>query len=405
MKLKTKLILGFLIFVFVSALIGIISLYQFANLSQHFDTVPALIDRFAIVSSVYEKTSKILYYDEVLTQSVRNYAFTGDTMWRDRYYEYVPLLDDALILLPHNPSDSKYFDSISKSNKRLVELELLAISLIDNGKSDQAISILDGQEYSKHKNEYSDILNSYSHKYDVSFAKTTLNLDKYMDVTLQKLDNFFNEAFYVFQITLIGLILLSLFLGYVYASSIVSPFLKMQQNLRRIAKGRFDVIIEPKGSDEMKELIVEFNKMIQELKKLDYTKRNITSIVSHELRTPLVPIMGNIDILLSDKSHNLTSEQITRLVKIKDKCNFMKNLISDIIDLNKINERELSMDKKIISLNDILQEVKENYEYIFEQKDIEFHLDSQEIKLDGDKTRLFQVFSNLVANAIDFCPP
>ncbi|MFB5628738.1 MAG: HAMP domain-containing protein, partial [Nitrosarchaeum sp.] len=291
MKLKTKLVLGFLIFVFVSGLIGLISLYQFANLSQHFDTVPALLDRFDIVSSVYEKTSKILYYDEVLTQSVRNYAFTGDTMWRDRYYEYVPLLDNILVSsLSLDPSNSEYFDSISKSNTRLVELELLAISLIDDGKSDQAISILESQDYAIHKQKYSDVLNSYSHKYDVSFAKTSLNLDKYMDTTLQKLDDFFNEAFYVFQISLIGLILLSLFLGYVYASSIVSPFLKMQKNLRRIAKGRFDVIIEPEGSDEMKELIVEFNKMIQELKKLDYTKRNITSIVSHELRTPLVPI-------------------------------------------------------------------------------------------------------------------
>jgi signal transduction histidine kinase len=395
MKLKSKLILGFLIFVFFSALIGVISLYQFANLSQHFDTVPALIERFDVVASVYEKTSKILYYDEVLTQSVRNYVFTGDTVWRDRYYEFVPLLNDTLSSsLSLDSSNSVYFNKLSKSNEKLVALELKAISLVDAGKPDQAILILDSQDYAKNKQDYSDILDSYSHKYDVSFAKTSLNLDTYMDTTLQKLDDFFQEAVYIFELSLIALILLSLFLGYVYASSIVSPFLKMQKNLRRIAKGRFDIIIEPEGSDEMKELIIEFNKMIQELKKLDYTKRNITSIVSHELRTPLVPIMGNVDILLSNQSQNLTSDQIQRLAKIKDKCNFMKNLIADIIDLNKINERELSMTKEIISLHDILQDVKENYDYILEQKGIDFHLSSQEIKLDGDKIRLFQVFSN-----------
>lgn len=39
----------------------------------------------------------IRYYEEVLTQSARNYAFTSDEKWADRYREHESLLDDAII--------------------------------------------------------------------------------------------------------------------------------------------------------------------------------------------------------------------------------------------------------------------------------------------------------------------
>lgn len=405
MKLKTRLIAGFLILALVSGIIGTISLYQLSVLSKSFEIIPKKIETLSDAAIVFEKTSHILYYDEILTQSVRNYAFTGNTIWKDRYLQFEPILSTTLESALHlYPIDKAYFEKISESNTRLVEMEKLAISFTDNGKSEQAISLLESQEYAKYKQEYSQVLEEYSTSHNVDFGKISTNAYESISDSMQKFSDFSHEGIIVFEISLIFLILLSLFLGYFFAVSIVSPFSKLQKNLQHIAKGKFDIVLEPEGPDEVKELIVEFNEMIQELKKLDYTKRNITSIVSHELRTPLVPIMGYLDILLADKSQNLTPDQKNKIIKIQEKCHFMKNLITDIIDLNKIHERHLPMSKQIISLDEILQNVEENFEHVLKQKNIEIHINSHKIKIDGDKTRLFQVFSNLVANAIDFCP-
>lgn len=82
--------------------------------------------------------------------------------------------------------------------------------------------------------------------------------------------------------------------------------------------------------------------------------------------------MGYLDILLADKSQNLTPDQKNKIIKIQEKCHFMKNLIADIIDLNKIHERHLPMSKQIISLDEILQNVEENFEHVLKQKILKF---------------------------------
>ncbi|MCV0398417.1 MAG: HAMP domain-containing histidine kinase [Nitrosarchaeum sp.] len=405
MNLKTKIIAGFFILTAVAAVIGAVSLYQFSVLSASFAGLPEHMDKMSDEIIALGHASKILYYDEVLTQSVRNYAFTGDVAWKNRYVEFESLLNNTLeSRLISDPMDEVYFSKIANSNKHLIRMEKEVIALVDNGELKQAISVLENEEYISHKKEYAQALAEYSNAHDVNLGMTSDSLSEKTTGSLQQLRSFSAEGAIVFQISLAILVLLSIVLGYVLASSIALPFTKLQKKIKQIAKGNFDVMLKPEGPDEIRDMIIEFNNMIQELKKLDHAKRNVTSILSHELRTPLMPIMGNLEILLMDKSDNLTSEQKIRIEKTKERCLFMKKMISDIVDLNDINEDRIVLQKQVISLEDIIQNSLDAHRAEITRKNIDVQIKLPQIKIDGDMPRLIQVFSNLIANAIDFCP-
>lgn len=93
------------------------------------------------------------YYDEVLTQSARNCAFTGDEKWALRHKAIEPLSDkllkDAII---HADIDIKpFFVTMDEANTKLVKMEHVAIDLANEGKKEEAIKILESDEYAKEK--------------------------------------------------------------------------------------------------------------------------------------------------------------------------------------------------------------------------------------------------------------
>lgn len=93
------------------------------------------------------------YYDEVLTQSARNYAFTADKKWETRYKAIEPLSDRLLKeAIIHAEDDVKpFFVTMDKANANLVKMEYQAIELVNKGKYAEAVALLESQEYAKEK--------------------------------------------------------------------------------------------------------------------------------------------------------------------------------------------------------------------------------------------------------------
>ncbi|MEM2785182.1 MAG: ATP-binding protein [Candidatus Nitrosotenuis sp.] len=93
------------------------------------------------------------YYDEVLTQSARNYAFTADKKWETRYKAIEPLSDKLLkeAILHADDNVRPFFISMNNANSKLVQMEYRAIKLVNEGKSDEAVALLESQEYAEEK--------------------------------------------------------------------------------------------------------------------------------------------------------------------------------------------------------------------------------------------------------------
>lgn len=79
MNIRTKLLLGFGVAVLSSGFVGVISIQRVQEIADHLHgEIPVAAEELEMASHLEGLARLILFYDEVLTQSARNYAFTGD---------------------------------------------------------------------------------------------------------------------------------------------------------------------------------------------------------------------------------------------------------------------------------------------------------------------------------------
>lgn len=137
----------------------------------------------------------------------------------------------------------------------------------------------------------------------------------------------------------------------------------------------------------------------------DKLKSAFLANMSHEIRTPLNAILGFVDLLIDDP--DCTPEIKENLYIIKESGRHLLELISDILELSKIESGEMVLINKPFSLYEELSLLQYSSNIIIMQKkkDIKlyFHYDKsiQDIIL-GDPIRLRQVLNNLLSNAIKF---
>lgn len=143
-----------------------------------------------------------------------------------------------------------------------------------------------------------------------------------------------------------------------------------------------------------------------EAEKANQTKSNFLSHLSHDLRTPVNSIIGFTDILLGDA--NLTDAvRIDYLQRIKKNGAYMQVLISDLLDLSRIEAGKLNLYPVKIPLTAFLMEVVMLIQMDLQRKSFQFIYEFGEQLPDfveTDETRLRQILVNLLSNAIKFTP-
>ena len=145
--------------------IGIISLLQINEIANPLtDDIPDKINDLKETTGMNADAQFIRYYDEILTQSARNYAFTMDKKWEERYRQTEPLLDVKIkgAIDSGNKVVGHIFSNINEANTILVNLEYRAINLVNNGQHEDAIKILESEEYWNQKKIYELGLREYA---------------------------------------------------------------------------------------------------------------------------------------------------------------------------------------------------------------------------------------------------
>ncbi len=131
-------------------------------------------------------------------------------------------------------------------------------------------------------------------------------------------------------------------------------------------------------------------------------KSKFLSNMSHELRTPLNGIIGTANLLLDEAS---MPEQQEHFGLLKYSSEHMLNLINDVLDFSKLEADKMELEKNAFNVKVFLDKIQNLFASQFASKGIalEFIIDD---KLNryflGDETRLGQVLSNLIANALKF---
>lgn len=142
----------------------------------------------------------------------------------------------------------------------------------------------------------------------------------------------------------------------------------------------------------------------RELRSANQFKSEFLANMSHELRTPLNSIIGYAELLRGGLYGQLNEKQSDRLEKIHRNGANLLELITDILDLNKIDAGKLKLDIVSFELAPLVDKLAQDARTRCADKGLALDIDvSAELpRLYGDDKRILQVFDNLIDNAIKF---
>ena len=148
----------------------------------------------------------------------------------------------------------------------------------------------------------------------------------------------------------------------------------------------------------------ELKRLLGEAREANRIKDQFIAIVSHELRSPLTSILGWAKILRSGKVNETKLAQ--GLETIERNANLQNTLIEDILDISRIIQNRLRLNKQPINIVPIVQSVLLAVKPRVQAKSItlESKIGASVGTIMADAARLLQVISNLVNNAIKFTP-
>lgn len=147
----------------------------------------------------------------------------------------------------------------------------------------------------------------------------------------------------------------------------------------------------------------ELQKANLRLQELDQLKTIFIASISHELRTPLSLIIGFTDIILQEISGEINQEQRRQFSLVKKNASHLLDLISDILDINKIEAGKAEMIIEEFDLSALSREVKDNFTVVADKKGLALSLESPPtLSLETDRRRTRQILVNLLSNALKF---
>jgi signal transduction histidine kinase len=187
----------------------------------------------------------------------------------------------------------------------------------------------------------------------------------------------------------------------------------LSQAARRLAEGKLDTRLAVEGSDELAKLAETFNWMADSLQKLDQqkrlveqTRRTLIAGVSHDLRTPLttmrVMMEAIADGVVSDP------DTVSRYVhSTLSELQHLSRLIDDLFELAKLDAGQLALQFDKSSLNDLISDVLSSMSVQAAQHHVQLngsvHPDADLVYMAPDKIQ--RVLYNLLDNALRYTPP
>ncbi len=184
---------------------------------------------------------------------------------------------------------------------------------------------------------------------------------------------------------------------------VIHPIEILSDAMGRVAAGDFSVKLESENYDgEIEKLMESFNSMTKELSSTEIFRSDFIRDFSHEFKTPIVSMNGFAKQL---KKKDLTEEERQNYcdIIIAESAR-LTNMASNILLLSKVENQEIISDKKPYRLDEQLRDCVLLFEKEWEEKEILWELELEDITFTHNADILYHVWSNLISNAIKFSP-
>ena len=204
-------------------------------------------------------------------------------------------------------------------------------------------------------------------------------------------------------ILIFNTIAISIGLMRITEKKMLQPLKKITDATKIVASGDFNIKLETERKDEIGELTNNFNKMVTELGSIECLQKEFIDNVSHEIKTPINSIQGFANLLKDEKLSKKEKNEYIEI--IEEETNRILNLSSNMLKLSKLQNQNRITNKDQVAIVEQIRKAIVLLEEKWKEKEIQFNMTAKEKYIYGDEELLFQVWVNLIDNAIKFSKP
>ncbi|OGU27062.1 MAG: hypothetical protein A2X66_00435 [Ignavibacteria bacterium GWA2_54_16] len=217
-----------------------------------------------------------------------------------------------------------------------------------------------------------------------------------------------------FKIVLVSIFVLVLVLIVVQFISrrLTKPLTEIADMVKEIKAGNLDQKLPVRTRDEIGRLASLINEMtdklkadIEQLKKLERVRSEFLGNVSHELRTPIFSLKGFLETLLEGAIDDPAVNK-KFIEKAYHHANRLDHLLSDLIEISRIESGEMKMSFRYFDVVSFLQQAVQDSadQCAAKNQRLVVHVPDGEVMVLGDKDRLMLAVGNIIDNASKYSP-
>ncbi len=183
------------------------------------------------------------------------------------------------------------------------------------------------------------------------------------------------------------------------ARALLNPLRKMVTAVNILANGDYSIRTDEKRSDELGELMRNFDRLASVLEKNLSARKRTFADISHELRTPLTTLSGELEAL-KDGIRPFNEKQV---ISLDQEVQRLKNLVEDLYQLSLSDIGGLRYEFEPVDLDELLHQVISRYKDRGDQLGIVLqYKGNKSLIVNGDIKRLDQLISNLLENSLAY---
>lgn len=202
---------------------------------------------------------------------------------------------------------------------------------------------------------------------------------------------------------LVGAIALAVVLSYAINRRILKPLTRMTAITEEIAAGQFSARVPVATADEVGQLARAFNRMAENLDKIETLRRTLMIDVAHELRTPLTNIRGYLEAL----NDGVLPPAPETLSLLQDETLRLAQLVEDVLALARADAAGGRLKPSKVDVKSLIENTLATQSPAIKRKSITVRInaDLSSPFIHADMDRLARVLRNLTDNAVQYAPP
>ena len=197
-------------------------------------------------------------------------------------------------------------------------------------------------------------------------------------------------------------LVVSLLLAFALSVRLTAPIEKLTRSATELSKGNHDVYFDGAGFTETKELARALNKASYEMERTDFYQREIIANVSHDLKTPLTMIRSYAEKIIDITGDNPEKRNADLNVIISE-TEHLNKLVTDMLSVSNLQSNNVVLNMETFDLVEAAENVYESFLALATSEGFEIHFHPcRPAYVVGDRTRMTQVMTNFVSNAVKY---